>query len=181
MNKIASRFHATTVMRIVAFPLLAAAFIVDASGQIQSVPLLGSHVPEQVIRARAGDQQCLVDLDRHDPCASVKIKGILFTIAWDAETRAISYLFTDDHHFVTDSELGIGGSCNVAPKTGEPVALFPYLDGLVAPKWSDAKRDMSGNAVWYAVLHRDTLFPRRATITGFVQSRFLEIASQEQR
>jgi len=31
---------------------------------------------------------------------------------WDGDTKTVSYLFTEDHHFVTDSELGIGGPCN---------------------------------------------------------------------
>jgi hypothetical protein len=145
----------------------------DARGQVSKVPPLGSRVTEQVMVARTGAQECLTDVNHHDPCASTKIKNVLFTIAWDADTKAISYLFTEDHKFMTDSELGVGGSCNVAPKVGEPVALFSYLDWLVTPKWSDTRQDLSGAAVWYAALHKDATRPRYARIYGFVQSRYL--------
>ena len=114
-------------------------------------------------------------MNHHDPCASIKIESVLFTIAWDADSKLISYLFTEDHHFVTDSELGVGGSCNVAPKVGEPVTLFSYLDWLVTPKWADTLQGLSGDAVWYAALRKDASRPRYAKITGFVQSRYLKV------
>jgi hypothetical protein len=147
----------------------------QAEAQEMKVPTLGSRVPEQVIVARTGAQECPTDVDHRDPCASIKIESVVFTIAWDADSKLISYLFTEDHHFVTDSELGVGGSCNVAPKVGEPVALFSYLDWLVTPKWADTLQGLSGDTVWYAALRKDASRPRRAKITGFVQSRYLKV------
>jgi hypothetical protein len=34
---------------------------------------------------------------------------MLFKIAWDRETSAVTFLLTEDPHLVTDSELGVGG------------------------------------------------------------------------
>jgi hypothetical protein len=99
----------------------------QASAQMTDVPRLGARVPEKVVVARTHVQECLTDINHHDPCASIKISNVLFTIAWDADTKAVSYLFTEDHHFRTDSELGVGGLCNIAPKVGEPVALFSWI------------------------------------------------------
>ncbi|MGA7513195.1 MAG: hypothetical protein WBW46_09900 [Candidatus Sulfotelmatobacter sp.] len=152
---------------------MVATFGSHAAAQVLSVPLLGSPVSERVMAARNGDQQCLTDIDHRDPCASIKINGVLFTIGWDAPTRTVSYLFTEDHRFVTDSELGIGGQANIAPKVGEPGALFPYLDWLVTRKWADTRRDLTGDALWYAALQKDAAHPRYARIAGFVQSRYL--------
>jgi hypothetical protein len=165
---------------ILPYVFVAATFGSQAAGQVVSLPMLGSRVSEQVIAARNGDKECLTDIDHLDPCASIKVKDVLFTIAWDADTKTVSYLFTEDHHFVTDSELGIGGSCNVAPKVGEPIALFPYLDWLVTPKWADTRQDLSGDALWYAALRKDVTHPRYARIAGFVQSRYLTTNANEQ-
>jgi len=107
-----------------------------ARAQTPKVPLLGSRIPEYVLMKRTGDQECRTDVNHRDPCASIKIKNILFTVAWDADTKAITYLFTEDRRFVGDSELGVGGLCNVAPKVGEPVAFFSYMNWLVTPKWA---------------------------------------------
>jgi hypothetical protein len=152
-----------------------AIFWSHAGAQVPEVPPLGSRVPEQVMVTRTGAQLCLTDVNYYDPCASIKIRNVLFTIAWDADTKAISYLLTEDHHFRTDSELGVGGSCNVAPKVGKPFALFSYMDWLVTPKWADTLQGLSGDAVWYAALRKDATRPRYARIAGFVQSRYLRV------
>jgi hypothetical protein len=126
------------------------------------------------LAARIDGQFCLTDAKHHDPCASIRIKNVLFEIAWDENTRAISYLFTSDHHFVTESELGVGGLCNIAPKIGEPVILSAFLDWMITRKWADASPDLSGDAVWYAALQKYSPKPRYARIVGFVQSRYLK-------
>lgn len=164
-------FRAQSLLCIFAIAI----FSGHARAQLLSVPALGSQVPRQVLVARTGTQDCLTDVNHRDPCASVQIKNVRFLIAWDADSKAISYLFTEDHRFVTDSELGVGGHCNVAPKVGEPLALFSYLDWLVTPKWADTRQASSGDAVWYAALQKESARPRYATITGFVQSRYLKV------
>ena len=60
------------------------------------MPKLGARVPPQVLRARTPSQQCLTDINHNDPCASVRIEQMLFTIAWDAHTKEMTYLFTSD-------------------------------------------------------------------------------------
>jgi hypothetical protein len=89
------------------FPVLLVAGRVDA--QETKTPSLGSPVPQQVISARTRGQHCLTDANHLDPCASVTIRGVLFTVAWDEKTKVVTYLFTADHRLVTDSELGVGG------------------------------------------------------------------------
>jgi hypothetical protein len=151
----------------------------QASARMPVVPTLGSRVPQNVVVARTHAQECLTDINHHDPCASIKISNVLFTIAWDADTKAVSYLFTEDHHFRTDSELGVGGWCNIAPKVGEPVALFSYMDWLVTPKWAATFQSLSGDAAWYAALRKDASRPRYARIVGFVQSQYLKTGSEQ--
>jgi hypothetical protein len=83
------------------------------AAQKSYVPRLGSKVPAYVLRARTKSQQCVTETGRRDPCASVVIAKIRFTIGWDAITGEITYLFTDDPDLIMDSELSVGGSCRL--------------------------------------------------------------------
>lgn len=100
---------------------------------------------------------------------------MLFTIAWDTQTKAITYLFTDDRRLVTDSELGVGGRCRLVDETGKPDDVVQYMDWLVTPKWADMIGNLSGDATWYAALRRDAPQSEYGKIVGFVQSRYLKI------
>ena len=98
---------------------------------------------------------------------------MLFTIAWDTQTKTIRYLFTDDRRLVTDSELGVGGKCHLVDEAGKPDDVVPYIHWLVTLKWTDTIGVLSGDARWYAVLSRDALQSEYGKIVGFVQSRYL--------
>lgn len=148
----------------------------QANAQEGQLPKLGSQVPAYVLKARTHSRQCLTDIDHHDACASVRIRKTLFTIAWDENTKAISYLFTDDHSLVTDGELGVGGSCSLVDEEGKPDEVVRYMDWLVTPKWTDTAGYLSGDAVWYAAIHRDAADPQNGTVVGFVQSRYLRLS-----
>src|SRR5258705_2342636 len=124
------------------------------------VPKLGSPVKSSVVNARSGSQQCLTDVGHHDPCASVKIDKAIFTIAWDASTKEITYLFTDDRHLVMDSELGVGGGCRLVDESGKPDEMVQYMGWLVTPRWRDTVGNLSGDAVWYAALRKETARPK---------------------
>lgn len=100
---------------------------------------------------------------------------MLFTIAWDAKTNAVTYIFTDDRHLVTDSELGVGGDCRLVGESEEPDQLVHYMDWLIDPKWGDTVMDLSGEAFWYAALRKEREAPEYGQIVGFVQSRYLKL------
>jgi hypothetical protein len=139
------------------------------------VPSLGSPVPKQVVTAQTRAQRCLTDVNRHDPCASVRIRGLLFTVAWDEQTNVVTYLFTADHRLVTDSELGIGGGCRLVDENGKPYVVVQYIGWLVTPAWTDTIRDLSDDAIWYAALRRDAPQSKNGTVVAFVQSRYLRL------
>jgi hypothetical protein len=128
-----------------------------------------------VLKARTRSRLCPTDINHHDPCASVEIDLMLFTIAWDAQTKAITYLFTDDRLLVTDSELDVGGPCRLVKHSGETDEIVHYMDWLIAPEWKDTVRDLSGDAVWYAALRKEFQQPQYGEIVGFVQSRYLKL------
>ena len=148
---------------------------VQAEAQEKHVPKLGSQVPPSVLRARTYTKQCLTDIRHIDPCASVRIDRMLFTIAWDTQTKTITYLFTDDRRLVTDSELGVGGRCRLVDEAGKPDDVVPYIHWLVTPKWTDTIGNLSGDARWDAVLRRDAPQSEYGKIVGFVQSRYLKV------
>lgn len=143
--------------------------------QGSKVPLLGSQVPEQVISARSPGQRCLTDVNHHDPCASVRIRGVLFTVGWDEETKVVTYLFSADRHLVTDSELGVGGGCRLVDETGKRYLVKRYVGWLITPAWTDTIRDFSGDAIWYAALRRRAPQSETATVVAFMQSRYLKL------
>jgi hypothetical protein len=128
-----------------------------------------------VLKASSDDKQCLTDINHRDPCASVRIERMLFTIAWDTQTKAITYLFTEDPRLVTDSELGVGGRCRLVNEAGQPDDVAGYMDWLVTPKWADTIRNLSGDVTWYAALRKDAPQSEYGKIVGFVQSRYLKI------
>jgi hypothetical protein len=167
----AGRVAALWLFSIVAILLLAGR--VDA--QDPKVPSLGSPVPKQVITARTRGRQCLTDVNHHDPCASVRIRGVLFTVGWDEQTKVVTYLFTADHRLVTDSELGVGGGCRLVDEAGKPYFFVPYTGWLITTAWTDTIRDFSGDAIWYAALRRDGPQSENGTVVAFVQSRYLRL------
>ena len=109
-----------------------------------------------------------------DPCVTVNISAHRVTVAWDQQTRAVTYLFTDDQRLLGDSELSVGGSCRVAGDSGRSASrLIKYGQWLVTEDWRESFREWSGAATWYAALRVDSEKPGYATIVGFVQDRYL--------
>jgi hypothetical protein len=135
-----------------------------------SMPQIGAKVSPDVMNARNRSQVCRVDTNRNDPCALVKIRGALITVAWNQRSKTVTYLFTEDTSFVTDSELSLGGSCRIAESRSEPIH---YLDWLLTPDWADTAHYVSGyTTAWYAALRTDGEYPGYGRIAGFVQSRY---------
>lgn len=175
------RSEATKVKRLIGVcSFLGTSALVVASlhagAQERRMPDLGSPVPGYVLRARSHSDECITDINHRDPRAQVKVDEKLFTIAWDVRTKAVAYIFTDDRRLVTDSELSVGGSCRLLDQAGQPYEIVNYMDWAITPKWADTVRDLSGDAVWYAALRKETSQPKYGKIVGFVQSRYLKVA-----
>ena len=131
------------------------------------LPRLGEMVPQSLVRT-GPHQTCATNPPRRDPCATLRFREIVFTLAWDEKTKFVTYLFTNDVHFITDAELSVGGECRLSRRN----ASGRYTNWLVTPMWADTARRFSGEAKWYALLEKKD--GDHGIIRGFVQSRFVE-------
>lgn len=143
-------------------------------------PDLGATVPKIIVAARHGLENCVTATSRLEPCAQIVSEHISYIVAWDKTTAKVTYLFTSDLSFVTDSELGVGGTLRVDRRN-----LVAYKNWLIAPESADtANGDGTGNK-WYPVvapLDQPSSDPNKtyASISGFVQSEYLNAILQKQ-
>lgn len=147
--------------------------------QQRRLPKLGDSVPSYVLTTRVHGHQCLTDTKRYDPCASVKIQKKAFTIAWDATSKQVKYIFSNDPDLEDDSELGVGGSCRLVDGHEHMEPTVSYLDWLISPLWDASFEDLSGDTDWSVLLRRKTDFPEYGEIVGFVQSRYLKLPNDD--
>lgn len=159
------------LLALLVFTLLLTA--APAGAQISALPKLGAPVPATLLTTDKKEKRCRTDASREDPCMEVEIADIHYTIAWDADTKAITYLFTDDHHVVTDNGLAVGNSLRVADASGSADPTMPYMKWFIDPKWKDTDARL-GAAVWYAALHKD-YDHHFGDVVGFVQSRYIAV------
>ncbi len=143
-----------------------------ACAQISALPKLGTPVPASLLTADRKEKRCRTADSHEDPCTDIEIANIHYTIAWDADSKTITYLFTDDHHLVTDNGLAVGNSLRVADVSGADPTV-PYMKWFIDPKWKDTDAKL-GSAVWYAALHRD-YDHHFGEVVGFVQSRYIAV------
>jgi hypothetical protein len=146
--------------------------------------MIGAKVPAYVVGTSSGSQQCETGTAHQDPCTTMNIRGHRVTIAWDQQTKAVTYLFTDDRRLVGDSELGVGGSGRIAGDGGRGDSrLIKYQQWLVTKTGGKA----SGNGLarrlgtrrWMLTLQilaalRSSVSCRVATfycIDGFIRAR----------
>lgn len=158
-----------------ALSLSAVAFAASpGSAPIKSVPQLGAPVPDSLFTADKHEKECRTSSDHQDPCTQVDIDGIRYTIAWDAQSKDVTYIFTDDHHILTEGGLSVGDTCRVVQDSGQSDPTVSYMKWIIDPKWtgSDPK---AGGASWYVALHKDALDHHFGDIVGFVQSRYLSL------
>jgi hypothetical protein len=166
------RVHPHAIRLLILFGVL----LLCTRAQAQEFPVIGAKVPAHVVGTSSGTRQCETETAQHDPCATVNIRGHRVTVAWDQQTKAVTYLFTDDRHLIGDSELSVGGSCRIVGDAGRGDSrLIKYRQWLVTEDWRESFTKWSGGATWYAALGIDPGRPNYATILGFVQSRFLKL------
>jgi hypothetical protein len=144
-----------------------------ANAQITTLPQLGSPLPTSLNVADKHEKRCRTGDGHVDPCTEVQIGSIRYTIAWDDQTKTITYLFTDDRHIVTDNGLAVGNSLRVAGN-GQSDPTIPYMKWMIDPKWKDTDAKL-GAATWYAALHKDDFDAHFGDVVGFVQSSYIQI------
>lgn len=154
---------------------LATGAALSAHAQIAHLPKLGSPVPPSLLTADKHEKECRTAKSHFDPCAEVEIDKIHYTIAWDAQTKVVTWLFSDDRHLVTDTGLAIGNVCSVVGSSGQPDATVSYMKWVIDPRWKDEATKLGQNSVWYAALHKDNFDTTYDNIVGFVQSRYLQL------
>ena len=143
-------------------------------------PALGATVTKAILTARHGNDTCLTATSRYDPCAQISADHISYVVAWDKTTNKITYVFTSDLSFVTDGELGIGGTVRLDRRK-----LVAYKSWLLAPDSADTANGEGTGNKWYPVvtlLDLPSMDPNMtyASISGFVQSDYLTAMLQQQ-
>jgi hypothetical protein len=137
---------------------------------VHTLPRLGDPVPVPIARA-AGGRLCTTGQGHREPCATVKLGRERFTLGWDAATRRVTYLYSST--LLTDSELSAGGSVRLT----NSIERITFPGGFISPQWCDRSRDLSGDALWCAVL-KPVSSPEYGEISGFVQSIYLTLPKQ---
>jgi hypothetical protein len=145
-----------------------------ARAQARSLPKVGAPVPD-FVTAEKHTKECATGTGHKDPCVELEIDRIKYTVAWDAQTKAVTWLFTDDRRIVTDTQLAVGNSCRLVQDSGAPDAIVSYLKWIIDPRWKGMAPDITGSAVWYAALHKDPFDATFGSVVGFVQSAYLPI------
>ena len=146
-----------------------------ARAQSMSFPQLGAPAPAALFTAAKHDRKCDTGPGHKDPCTEIEFDKIRFTVAWDAQTKNITYLFTDDRHVVTDSQLSVGDTCRVVDSSGKADTVVPYMKWMIDPRWKGTDSNLDRKAVWYAALHKDDFDPHYGDVAGFVQSSYLTL------
>ena len=144
-----------------------------AQAQIEHLPALGSPAPASLITADKHAKECRTGPNHRDPCAEIAIGKIKYTVAWDAQSKNITYIFTDSRDLVTDSGLSVGGTCRVAGAP-EDAGTISYMKWLIDPRWKGVDPKSGDEAVWYAALHKNDFDPHYGDIVGFVQSSYID-------
>jgi hypothetical protein len=148
---------------------------VAAHAQDPTLPKLGAPAPDFVLHSEKHNRVCDTGPGHKDPCAEIEVNKIRFTVAWNAQTREVTYLFTDDRHMVTDTQLSVGDTCRVIDPSGKADTVVPYMKWMIDPKWGGTDSNFDSTAVWYAALHKDDFDSHYGDVAGFVQSSYLQL------
>jgi hypothetical protein len=145
-----------------------------ARAQARNLPQLGAPVPD-FVTAEKHTKECSTGPGHKDPCVEVEIDKVRYTVAWNAQTKAVTWLFTEDRRLVTDTQLEVGNSCRLVQESGAPDSTVNYLKWIIDPRWKGTDASLSGNAVWYAAIQKQPFGNTYGSIVGFVQSAYLPV------
>ncbi|HTV15154.1 MAG TPA: hypothetical protein VME68_10585 [Acidobacteriaceae bacterium] len=161
---------------VVLIALASCALLLPAApvqAQVRSLPKLGAPVPDFVTAEK--HKECSTGPGHKDPCAEIDIEKIRYIVGWDAQTKAVTWLFTDDRRLVTDTQLAVGNSCHLVQDSGAHDSTVPYLKWIIDPRWKGPATSLTGNAIWYAALQKQPFDDTYGSIVGFVQSAYLPV------
>lgn len=146
-----------------------------ARAQDPTLPRLGTPAPDSVLHAGKHARECDTGPGHKDPCADFEFDKIKFTVAWDAQTKNVTFLFTDDRRVVTDSQLSVGDTCRVIDPSGKPDTVVPYMKWMIDAKWKGTDSNLDSQAIWYAALRKDDFDSHYGDVAGFLQSSYITV------
>lgn len=135
-----------------------------------AIPQLGEEVPAGLVKRGASTKPCDIGDGKTDPCATVTTGHNRVTVAWDATSRRVTYLYSTT--LDTDSDIRLGDLLAIDPDS--PITPFPAPSSphrFVTVDWCDTDRNLTGEALWCAVML--PMRPRSGKVVGFVQSLYL--------
>lgn len=143
-----------------------------AQAAISSLPVLGAPVPASLLHHV---KHCRTYDNHHDPCTEIDLDHVRYTVAWNAQTKDVTYLFTSDRNLVTSNGLSVGGTCRVTGSAGQADPSVTYMKWFIDPKWKGKDTNAGSNGVWYAALRKDGADNNYGDIVGFIQSSYIKL------
>ena len=131
---------------------------------------LGDEVPEALLKRSSPAKPCEIGDGKTDPCGNIAAGRDRVTVAWDATTHRVTYLYSTT--LDTDEDIRAGDV--LAIDSGSPITPFPAHGSphrFVTVDWCDTDRGLSGPSLWCAVMV--PTHPRSGKVVGFVQSLYL--------
>ena len=134
-------------------PLIAAAQTTPAP--THAIPQLGDPVPDALLKRASAAHPCDTGEGRHEPCATLTIRRDRITVAWDAATKRITYLYSTT--LATDDDIQVGDLLPI--ESDSPITPFPSAS--IAHRFIFSEISSSSFSVtrWFAT----------ASVRGFVQ------------
>ncbi|MDT8068765.1 MAG: hypothetical protein ROO76_11445 [Terriglobia bacterium] len=83
---------------------------------------------------------CMTHPAQLDPCFEHAFDGVLYTVAYDAQSKRVTYIYTKDRSFRTADGLKMGDEIAVSEKT---VNAIPYWE-IFGPSGSDGWKPIIG-------------------------------------
>lgn len=150
----------------------ASASAVDSSKTASpaSVPQLGEDVPGPLLKRASATKPCPVGDGHFDPCSTLTVGRDRVTVAWDAATHRVTFLYSTT--LSTDNDIRAGDVLEIeadSPLTPFPAPGEPHR--FVTSDWCDTDSALTGDAEWCAVMLPTR--PRSGRVIGFVQSLYL--------
>ncbi len=92
--------------RIALFILLAVSSIACAQDVSWNLRI-GERLPRE-LTLTSYPRLCTTAPGQTDPCRTLTVKNVDYTVAWNAETRTITYIYTEDPTFKTEDNVEVG-------------------------------------------------------------------------
>jgi hypothetical protein len=139
--KFAGIEHKLLVMRktVLALVFTAVSCIVVFAASHEPVPAIGAKIKKEGIKASKG-QLCMTHPAQLDPCFEHVFDGVQYKVAYNGQTRRVSYLSTSDSKFRTADGLQVGSEFRV---TEDKVKAMPGWE-VWGPTTSDGWRPIIG-------------------------------------